>query len=412
MLIVGGSMVAAAAGEAAWVIGDGVSTIVELVDQQINCDPRRGVGEEFPLNAVAAHEGAEILLELERQGLTPHDVLEKDRHALIQRNGNVAFDVTDKVHPDVAAMASLAARIVGLDIAGVDLVTDDISQPLTQQNGAIIEVNAGPGLLAHLKPAAGEPRPVGAAIIAHLFGENNDGRIPLVGVTGSRDATLTARLIAWLIQISGKHVGLACADGLFLDRRQVEKTDSTTWEAGQRLLINRSIEAAVFENPARLILAEGLAYDKCSIGVVTDLDGVEQLGKFDMFDNEQLVSVVRTQVDVVLPNGFAVLNADEASVADLASLSDGRVIFYALSNTSQFVSVHQNIGERVVFLRDGSVVLAEGCVETVLLQLDSLKNLQAVAPHSVLAAISAGWANGISTELLCAGLTTFELNPH
>ena len=412
LLVVGGKVVAAAAGEAAWVTGDGVGNIIELVDQQINSDPRRGVGEEFPLNALAPEAGAEILLELERQGLSAYDVLATGRRALIQRNGNVAFDVTDNVHPQVAAMASLAARIVGLDIAGVDLVVENISKPLAEQQGAIIEVNAGPGLLAHLKPAAGTARPVGAAIVAHLFGPDSDGRIPLVGVAGSRETATIARLIAWLIQISGKHVGVACTDGLYLDRRLIEKTDCATWEAGQRLLINRSIEAAVFENSAHLILSEGLAYDKCSIGVVTDLAGFDGLAEFDVTTAEQLTAVLRTQVDVVLPDGVAVLNADDDLVAAMADLCDGRVIFYSQCGVLELLRAHQKNGERVVFLRGGSVVLAEGESETELLLLSSLKHLHSVQPQSLLAAIAAGWAHGISADLICAGLTTFELNPH
>ncbi len=412
LLVVGGKVVAAAAGEAAWVTGDGVANIIALVDQQINCDPRRGVGEDSPLNALAPEVGAEILLELERQGLTALSVPEKDRRVLIQRNGNVAFDVTDAVHPEVAAMAALAARIVGLDIAGIDLVVEDISKPLADQNGAIIEVNAGPGLLAHLKPAAGNARPVGAAIITHLFGADSNGRIPLVGVAGSRDTAFIARLIAWLIQISGKHVGVACADGLFLDRRRIEKTNCVTWDAGQRLLINRSIEAAVFENSAQLILSEGLPYDKCSIGVVTDLDGAAALSEFDIRTFEQMASVLRTQVDVVLPDGVAILNADEPMVAGMADLCDGSVVFYGMSAKSDVIRTHQKNGERVVFLRDDCVVLAQGEVESALLMLSSLKHLCSVPPQSLLAAIAAGWANGISTELIIAGMTTFEPHLH
>ena len=411
LLVVGGKLVAAAAGETAWVTGDGTSTIIELVDQQINSDPRRGVGEEFPLNAIAPEAGAEILLELERQSLTPYDVLEQGRRALIQRNGNVAFDVTDKVHPEVAAMASLAARIIGLDIAGVDLVVENIAKPLAQQHGAIIEVNAGPGLLAHLKPAGGTARPVGAAIVGHLFAPDSDGRIPLIGVAGSHETTIIARLIAWLIQIDGKQVGLACADGLYLDRRQIEKGDCATWEAGQRLLINRSIEAAVFENSARMVLSQGLAYDKCAIGVVTDVAGTDGLAEFDVTTVEQMSAVLRTQVDVVLPDGVAILNADEPLVAAMAELCDGQVIFYSVSAELDLLHLHQKKGQRVVFLRNGSVVLAEGDVESELLLLSSLKHLRSVQPHSLLAAIAAGWANGIRAELLCAGLTTFELTP-
>ncbi|MEO8119460.1 MAG: acetate--CoA ligase family protein, partial [Rhodoferax sp.] len=214
LLVVGKQVVAAARGETAWVTGDGQSNIIELVDKQINIDPRRGTGEDAPLNALAPHEGAEIILELERQGFTAYSVPANGEKVLIQRNGNVAFDVSDKVHPSIAAAAALAARVVGLDIAGVDLVLEDITRPLSEQRGAVIEVNASPGLLAHLKPADGQPRPIGKAIIEHLFGaEQNErtdgkvqGRIPVVGVTGTQNTTRIARLIAWLLHISGKQV--------------------------------------------------------------------------------------------------------------------------------------------------------------------------------------------------------------
>ena len=411
LLVVGKRVVAAAAGENAWVTGDGKSTIIELVDSQINSDPRRGSGEEFPLNALAPEVGAEIILELERQGLTAYDVIASGQRALIQRNGNVAFDVTDQVHPEVAEMAVLAARVVGLDIAGVDLVALDISRPLSEQRGAVIEVNAGPGLLAHLKPASGSPRPVGAAIIDHLFAPSDSGRLPIVGVAGSRDSAMIARLIAWLIQIGGRHVGLACSDGLFLDRRQVLSGDCANWEGGQRLLINRSVEAAVFENSARMILSEGLAYDKCAVGVVTDVDGHESLGEFHIHTPDQMFTVLRTQVDVILPSGVAVLNAAEPGVAEMASLCDGQVLFYAADAELSVMISHRDGGERVVFLSDTNVVLAEGRDEVARLSLVGLHASAAVSTGSILAAVAAAWALGISPELIGAGLTTFDLHP-
>jgi len=219
LLVVGKRLVAAAAGEALWVTGDGKSNIIELVDSQINTDPRRGTTEDAPLNAIAPQHGAEIILELQRQGMTAYSIPLDGQKVLIQPNGNVATDVTDKVHPQVAAMATLAARVVGLDIAGIDVVAADISRPLEEQGGAIIEVNASPGLLAHIKPAAGEPRNVGEAIVDHLFAPDEGGRMPIVGITGKHGATMASRLIAWLLQISGKKVGLSCADGLFVNGR-------------------------------------------------------------------------------------------------------------------------------------------------------------------------------------------------
>jgi cyanophycin synthetase len=411
LLVVGKQVIAAARGETAWVTGDGQANIIALVDRQINTDPRRGTGEDAPLNALAPQEGAEIILELERQGLTAYSVPGAGEKVLIQRNGNVAFDVSDHIHPSVAAAAALAARVVGLDIAGVDMVLEDISRPLAEQRGAVIEVNASPGLLAHLKPATGQARPIGKAIIEHLFGADNTGRIPVVGITGTQNTTRIARLVAWLLHISGKQVGLACQDGFYLGSRQVEARDSTGWEAGQRLLINRSLEAAVFEHSSRAILSEGFAYDKCTVGVVTDVGGLDGLGEFYIDDLDKLFNVVRTQVDVILPHGTAVLNAADPQVVAMARLCDGQVIFYALDPELEAIRSHRALGERVLFLRDKKIILAQGQEEVALIPLASMKPSKSEKPEMVMAAVAAAWALGVTPALMVAGLRTFESEP-
>ena len=411
LLVVGTQLVAAAKGESLWVTGDGVANIIALVDSQINTDPRRGTGEDSPLNALAPEKGAEIILELERQSLTAYSVPLAGQKVLIQPNGNVAFDVTDKVHPSVAYAAALAARVVGLDIAGVDLVCEDISRPLGEQRGAIIEVNASPGLLAHLKPAHGQPRPVGTAIIGHLFSEGESGRIPIVGVTGSTGASRVARLVGCLLHLAGKHPGVVCAEGLFLDQRRVSSTNAVNWEAGQRLLINRTVQAGVFESNARMILTDGLAYDKCAVGVVTDMDGHELLGEFYIYDADAMANVVRTQVDVILPDGVAVLNAANPAVAELAALCDGKVIFYGRDASLPVIAAHLAAGERAVILRDGSIVIADGSVETVILGVASLKAGAGDDPQSLLAAVAAAWALGLPADLIGAGLRMFDPIP-
>ena len=333
---------------------------------------------------------------------------------LIQRNGNVAFDVTDTIHPEVAAMASLAARVVGLDIAGIDLVAEDISRPLEAQRGAIVEVNAGPGLLMHLKPAEGKPRPVGRAIIDYLFPQNDSGRIPIVGIAGTNGKTVVARLVSHLLQLSGKHTGLACSDGMFLDRRHVEKGDRANWAAAHRILMNRAIEAAVFENDSGIFLSEGLAYDRCQVGVVTNIDQPDHLGEYDIQTPEQLYKVLRTQIDVVLPTGAAVLNARDPLVADMASLCDGEVIFFALDGTLPVLTSHLHEGGRAVFVRDGQWVLAHGAKEICLASLESVPLTRGgrVAFHieNILAALATGWALGLTPDLMQAGIETFDLN--
>jgi len=408
LLVVGAKVVAAAKGESLWVVGDGASTVTQLCDSQINVDPRRGNSEEFPLSLVEPATSDEVMLDLKRQGLTPDSIPQAGQKVLIQLNGNVADDVTDEVHPDVAHVAALAARVVGLDIAGIDLVCEDISRPLEEQRGAIIEVNSSPGLLAHIKPAQGTPRQVGKAIVEHLFAEGETGRIPLVGVTGTLDAALAARLVGTVLNLSGKHVGVANRDGLFLDSRQVTTQDGTRFDAGQRLLINRAVQAAVFESNARTILSEGLPYDRCQVGIVTDMGNVADVADLYVRDEDALYNVVRSQVDVVLSDGAAVLNAFDPRVAALAELCDGAVLFYAQDEANDVLRAHRAAGGRVAFVRDGHIVLAQGSEEMPLLGIDKVKPATAAQPDALLAAALAGWALDVPTDLICAGLRTFD----
>lgn len=411
LLVVGKDVIAVAKGEALWLIGDGVHTIDELTNQQINSDPRRGDGEDFPLNRVRPRESEEVVLELARVGLDADAIPMAGRRVLMSRNGNVALDVTETVHPTVAHAAALAVRAVGLDIAGVDMILGDCARPMGSQRAAVVEVNASPGLLFHIKPANGPGQPVGKAIIAHLFASQHSGRIPVVGITGSQKTGRIARLVAWLVHISGKHVGLACSEGLYLDSRRVDSGDNTHWEAGERILINRSVEAAVFENTCATILGQGLAYDKCDVGVVTDIGWSPALQHFDVLDEEQCFNVTRTQIDVILPSGTAVINAVASQAQELADLCDGAVIFYARDGDHPALVRHRSAGHKTVFLRDDAVVLAGPLQEVVLLRLRQLKPAKAEQPEMVMAAVAAAWALGITPELIAAGLRTFESNP-
>ncbi len=409
LLVVGAQVVAAARGDAAWVTGDGQSDIIALVDSQINADPRRGVTEDAPLNALSPHKGAEIILELERQGLTAYSVPAAGVKVLIQRNGNVAIDVTDQLHPSVAATAALAARVVGLDIAGVDMVLEDVALAMNQQRAAVVEVNASPGLLAHLKPASGSARPIGQAIMAHMFEPGDTGRIKLVGISGQKDTTLLARLVSWMLYIQSQKVGLACRDGFYLGARRIDTNDCSGWDAGQNLLMNRSLEVAVFEHTPQNILSEGLAYDKCTVGVVTDLGDYAALSDFYIDNPDKLYAVMRTQVDVILPHGTAVLNAADPQLAEMAALCDGQVIFYALNPEVVALAAHQGSGGQVVFLQDKHLVLAQGLAIVARLPLDSLPAWPDDKLPIVLAAAATTWALGMPPELIGAGLRTFQI---
>ncbi|SEK78721.1 cyanophycin synthetase [Nitrosovibrio tenuis] len=414
LLVVGGRLVAASRGDSVSVTGDGKSTIAALISDQINSDPRRGTTEHHPLNTISLDSAARM--EIARQGFTSNSIPTLNQKVLIQRNGNHAFDVTDEVHPSIAATAALAARIVGLDIAGIDLVATDISRPLAEQGGAIVEVNAGPGLLMHIKPAVGIPRPVGEAIVDHLFPSDDDGRIPVVGITGSYGKTTVARLVARLLILSGKHTGLACSDGFYLDHRQVQKGDHAKWEAANRILRNRSVEAAVFENGSDIMLSEGLAYDRCQVGVVTNVELTRHYGRYYIETQEQVFKVLRTQVDVVLPGGTAVLNAREPMLVEMAALCDGEVIYFSLDPDLSSVVEHRAQGsgsvkgKRVVIVRGGEILLATGSDEVSLASLASIPlpgGAHAVLEiENLLAAVGAAWALGIPPALIRAGIET------
>ena len=418
LLVIGGKLIAANRSDLITVTGDGKSTVLELIESQVNTDPRRGNTELHPLSIIRIDTAAQM--ELDRQKLTPDSVPAAGREVLIQRNANHAFDCTDEVHPDTAAIASLAARVVGLDIAGIDLVCQDIAKPLLAQGGAIVEVNAGPSLLMHIKPGVGKPRPVGQAIVDNLFSANQSGRIPLVGVTGTHGKTAVARLIAHLLYLSGAYTGLACSDGLFQNRRQVQKTDAANWSAGRRLLLNRAVEAAVIENGAEVILGQGLAYDRCSVGVITNIaSDDEDLSRWDVqpTGGEYYTtprSIYRTQVDVVLPSGHAVLNASDPLVADFAELCDGEVIFFTADPSCLKLAEHFAAGKRGVTVADGRIILRTGGDEIRICRLGDVpligKAKKAEDIANVLAAVAAGWALGLTQEVISTGVKTFGLD--
>lgn len=398
LLVVGGKLVAAARGEIAAVVGDGVHTVLQLIELQLNSDPRRGNTEDHPLNPIRIDSAAE--LELERQGFTAHAVPPAGVDVLIQRNGNVSIDVTDLVHPEVAAAVELAADVVGLDIAGIDMVNEDVSKPLSETRGAIVEVNAGPGLLMHLKPAEGKPRPVGKAIIEHLFPNQVNGRIPVVGVSGVHHLNATARHVAAGLQLLGKHVGLSCSDGLYFDDTCLESKDCAHWAPSRRVLLNRAVEAAVIENNHHVICKEGLAYDRCLVGIVTNLPTDALIPERYIEDEDRLYSVVRTQVDVVLKGGCSVLNADDPLVLEMAELSDGDVILFSENPASGAIASHVQAGKRAVVLKAGEICLLKDSTTTTVAKCPSGPG----AATAALAATGALWFMQLSPSQIAQAL--------
>ena len=261
--------------------------------------------------------------------------------------------------------------------------------------------------------------PSGQAIVEHLFPVTDEGagtgtgagRIPIVGIAGTRHNAFTARFVGWLLQLSGKLTGVASSEGMFLNNRRTQKSATAHWAGAHRLLTNRLAQAAVIQTTARSILEEGLAYDRCLVGVVTDMDGFETLADHDVLEQAQMTRVLRTQIDVVLDEGAGVLNADIEQVADLARLCDGEVLLYSLSPDNPFVAAHRAEGEgRAVFVRGEQVVLATGASERVLGTLDALSLPGGHRPDTaaMLAAIAAAWSMDIGPDLIAAGIKTFD----
>lgn len=413
LLIVGDKLVAAVRGDLSYITADGQSTVEQLVDAQINADPRRGVEEHFPLNPILLPQNGKVMLELQRQDLAPDSVPEAGRKILLERNGVLNQDITDLVHPSVAELAALAARIVGLDIAGVDVVATDISRPLESQGGAIIEVNAGPGLLMHLEPAVGQPRPVGEAIVEHLMGQDNSGRIPVVGISGIEHTTAVAMLTGWLLYRAGYTTGLACHAGMYLQMDKIETASPGEWESGQRILMNRTTTAAVIESSPRSILEHGLAYDRCQVAVVTGLPEPVGLEDHHIHSHEQMRNVLRTQIDVVLPTGCAVLNADDAACAGLAELCDGSVLFYTVNADHALRAEHcaEETG-RFLVVRDQQMLLLGHQIETPVMDLRHPVVQRLLQQHlplpALLAAVGAALALEMDPALVRAGVETAE----
>ena len=413
LLVVGGKLVAAARGNGTEMIGDGQHTIAELLEIQINADPRRGEDETCLLDTVKID--TLLLVELERQGYTPQSIPAVGSHVTIRRHDVPTVDVTDSVHPSIAEHAVQAAQVVGLDIAGLDLVVEDIGRPLEDQGGVVVEVNAGPGLLMHLKPSIGKPRPVGEAIVATLFPNPEDnGRIPVVSVTGTNGKTTCTRLVTSILKSAGYFVGMTCSDGVTVDGRIIEQGDCAGPRSAKNVLLNPLVNAAVFESARGGILREGLGVDKCDVAIVTNIGEADHLGMAYIDSPEDMFKVKRTPVDVVLPTGMAILNATDPLVVDMAELSAGGVTFFARDPGHPVIQRHREAGHRTAVIRDRKVMLCEGNQESSLISLDELPCTHAgrvgFQIENVLAAAAAGWALGVDHPKIAAGLQAFQGN--
>jgi cyanophycin synthetase len=382
LLVVGNQLVAAALREPAHVIGDGVSTVRQLVEE-VNKDPRRSDGHATVLSIIKIDEVA--LEVLQEQGFTPESVPPQGARVLVRRNANLstggtASDVTEWVHPDLAAAAVAAAGAVGLDIAGVDVVSLDIRRPLAEVGGVIVEVNAGPGLRMHLEPSRGKGRPVGEHIVSMLFPPAATGRIPVVAVMDGHGGDTTADLIAKMLRQAGRIVGTASAGGTSINGRHFRS--GGTGQAVRHVLMHPQVQAGVFAVSREAVLQEGLTFDACDVAVFL---GAE----------EGAEGARRVLAGAVAPTGALVLNVSDMHVSTITSHCPGEVVLFSRDVGPPLLHEHRSAGGRAVFLKGRDLILARGEEEAALLTLDAADSVE-----GLLAAVGAAWALGISPDVI------------
>jgi len=412
LLVVGHKLVAAARREPPLVVGDGVHTVRQLVEQ-VNADPRRGEGHATSLTKIRFDDIA--VGRLHAQGLEPESVPEKGRRVILRNNANLstggtATDVTDDVHPEVAARVVAAARMVGLDICGVDVVCESVLRPLEEQSGGIVEVNAAPGLRMHLNPSFGKGRDVGQAVIDLMFPNGENGRIPIIAVTGTNGKTTTVRLTAHLLKAQGLRVGMTNTDGVYVNGRQTDSGDCSGPRSARNVLMHPEVDAAVFETARGGLLREGLAFDRCKVAIVTNLGGGDHLGLNYITTLEDLSVLKRVIVLNVEPDGMAVLNAADPAVASMAPHCPGEVTFFALDGNQPVLATHRAQGKRVVYVDNGAIVAQKGkqILRIPLSQVPLTRGGQiGFQTENVLAAIGAAWAVDVPWDAIAQGLSTF-----
>ena len=413
LLVVGDKMVAAARRDPPKVVGDGVLTIAQLVDQ-VNLDPRRGSGHSTSLTKIRFDDIARSCLAT--QGLTDESVPVKGQRVNLRNNANLstggsATDVTDDVHPEVAARAVAAAHMVGLDICGVDVVCDSILRPIEEQGGGVVEVNAAPGLRMHLSPSFGKGRAVGEAIISSMFKNGENGRIPIVAVTGTNGKTTTVRLISHLLTHNGMRVGMTNTDGVYVDGQCIDTGDCSGPKSARSVLLHPDVDAAVLETARGGVLREGLAFDRCDVAVVTNIGSGDHLGLNYITTVKDLAVLKRVIVQNVAKTGVAVLNATDRNVASMASKAVGAVTFFAADKYHPVMATHRAQGQAVVYVENGQIVASKGNFQATIALADVPVTMNGAIGFQVdnaMAAVAAAWALGVDWNVIRKGLASFS----
>ncbi len=412
LLVVGDRLIAAAKRIPAYVIGDGFSTISELV-AQTNRDPWRGEDHEKPLTKIKIDPV--VLITLTQKGLKTTSVPEQGEAVYLRDNANlstggIAEDVTDRVHPDNVDLAIYAAKLVGLDVAGIDLVIKNIEASYRRKNGHIIEVNAAPGIRMHHFPSVGKARKVGKAIVEQVFPSGN-GRIPIVAITGTNGKTTTTRMISKMLSDQQLQVGMASTDGIYINQKLWVAGDMTGPESARTVLRHPAVQVAVLETARGGILRAGLGYDYADVAVITNVSN-DHLGQYGIETLEDIAHVKSLVAEVVKPHGYVILNADDPLVAQMANQTRGQIIYFSIEKDNLCIRKHLGKGGIAVFVRRGMILLCQGSTSY---RICSVKQIPVTwggfAKHNIqnaLASVAAGWALGLNAAAIRHSLQSFS----
>ncbi|WP_419548283.1 cyanophycin synthetase [Microcystis sp.] len=413
ILVINGKVAAVAERIPAHVVGDGRSTIEELIEIT-NQDPNRGDGHANVLTKITIDKTA--LNVLEKQGYELTSILAHGEIAYLRATANlstggIAVDRTDEIHPENIWIAQRVAKLIGLDIAGIDVVTEDIRKPLKEVDGVIVEVNAAPGFRMHVAPSRGLPRNIAAPVIDMLFPPGTPSRVPILAITGTNGKTTTSRLISHICRQTGKVVGFTTTDGVYIDDYLVEKGDNTGPYSASMILKDPTVEIAVLETARGGILRSGLAFNQCDVGVVLNV-AADHLGIGDIDTIEQMAKVKSVVAEVVSAEGYAVLNADDPLTASMAEKVKGRVAYFSMSPDNPIIHDHIRRGGMAAIYENGYLSILEG---EWTLRIEEAVNIpvtmQGMAPFMIanaLAACLATFVQGIDIELIRQGVRTFK----
>ena len=413
LLVINNVLVAAAKRTPANIVGDGKSTIKELVDE-VNKDPRRGYGHENVLTKITINDLTKTIIAA--KGYTEDSVPAEGEMVILKDTANLstggtAEDVTDIVHPSNVSMAERISKIIDLDICGIDIMTTDISQPLEDTGGAVLEVNAGPGFRMHLAPTTGLPRNVAAPVVDKLFPNHGDtGRIPIISVTGTNGKTTTTRLIAHIAKMKGYRVGYTTSDGVYIQNRLLMKGDCTGPASTEFVLKDPTVNFAVLECARGGLLRAGLGFKKCDVGIVTNV-AADHLGLKGIHTIEQLAKVKGVIPETVLPDGYAILNADDDLVYEMRRTINCNLALFSMDEENPRIKALQKLGGITAIYENGYITLCRGIWKMRIMKAENIPltygGRATFMIQNILPAVIAANVRGIGIEDMKVALETF-----